>query len=439
MAVTTEAGSAEQRRLLQDAERLLPGGALGMFRLPDDVRMVIREGRGSKLYDVDGREYLDYLLGSGPMILGHCHSAVVEAMSQQVARGWHFFQPTEPTIALAEKVVRAAPCADQVKFVGSGSEATMFALRLARAFTGRDKIMKFEGGYHGVSDYAQFSTASNGVVTGGGDYPRGRPSTAGIPRVLYDQVLVAPFNDLETTTRLIAEHAADLAAVIVEPLQRSIAPRDGFLEGLRGVAREHGVLIVFDEVVTGFRLAWGGAQEYYGASCDLAAYGKALSGGFPMAAIAGRRDVMALTDPTHATSSNYTVISGTHAGNPLGAAAGLATLAELERPGVYERLHAVGNRLRAGLAEVGSRVGLPLQLPGEGPAFQPVISEHPVHDAADLARADQAATSRFGIEMLREGVLYSVGSKMYVSTAHTDADVDRTLEAAERALRRVAN
>jgi glutamate-1-semialdehyde 2,1-aminomutase len=192
-------------------------------------------------------------------------------------------------------------------------------------------------------------------------------------------------------------------------------------------------------VVTGFRLAWGGAQEYYGVECDLAMYGKALSGGYPLAAVAGRDDVMALCDPRQSKSSDYTVISGTLSGNPLAAAAGLATLDQLQSPGVYERLHALGNRLRDGLSEIGRRVGVPLQAPGEGPVFQPLVSEHPVTDARQLDRADAAATNRFGVELVREGIVLSVGSKMYLSTAHTDVDVDSTLEAAERALRRVTS
>ncbi|MBA2450905.1 MAG: aspartate aminotransferase family protein [Chloroflexi bacterium] len=433
MAIDVTARSARHTALLEDADRYLPGGAFGLFRLPDEVRFVPREGRGSKLYDVDGREYVDYLLGSGPLILGHAHPAVVQAVSEQAARGSHFYLPSKPAIRLAEELSRAAPCAEQVRFVGSGSEATFFALRLARAFTGRDKILKFEGGYHGVGDYAQYSTAPHGPV----DYPLAHPESAGIPRVLDEQVLIAPFNDLETTTRLIAEHAAELAAVIVEPLQRSIPPAPGFLPGLRAASREHGVLLVLDEVVTGFRLAWGGAQEHYGVECDVAAYGKALSGGYPLAAVAGRRDVMALCDPRRSGSTDYAVISGTLSGNPLAAAAGLATLAELRQPGVYERLHAVGNSLRDGLAEVGRKVGLPLHAPGEGPVFAPVIGEGEIADARDLARADARATYRFGVELVREGILFTPGSKMYISTAHTDADVDRTLVAAERALARV--
>jgi glutamate-1-semialdehyde 2,1-aminomutase len=435
MAIDTTVHTAEHVRLLEDAERYMPGGALGAFRLPDDVQVVIREGRGSRVWDVDGREYVDYILGSGPMLAGHAHPAVVEAINQQAVRGSQFYVLTEPAIRLAEVVCQAAPCAEQVRFVGSGSEATGYALRLARAFTGRDKILKFEGGYHGVGDYALYSTSAHGEPA----YPRGHAESAGIPSVLDDQVLIAPFNDLETTGRVIAEHAGELAAAIVEPVQRCIAPAPGFLQGLRDLTREHRVLLVLDEVVTGFRLAWGGAQEYYGVQCDMAAYGKAISGGLSLAAIAGRRDVLALCDPRTAKSPNHVVISGTLSGNPLSAAAGLATLAELERPGVYERLHAVGNRLRQGLEEVGRRVGLPLRAPGEGPVFQPLISEHPVTDARSLGLLDAKATQRFGVELVRGGIMTNPGGKMYLSIAHDEADVDRTLAAAERALRTVAD
>ncbi len=433
MTIEALGRSAEHSRLLDEADACLVGGVLGLFRLPDEVQIVIREGRGSKLYDVDGREYVDYLLGSGPLILGHAHPAVVEAVAQQAARGSHFFLPSEPTIRLAQKICQAAPCAELVRFVGSGSEAVTFALRLARAFTRREKVLKFEGGYHGVSDYALFDQRPHGPAPESSAHVE----SAGIPKVLGSEMLVAPFNDLETTTRLIAEHAGELAAVVVEPLQRCVVPGNGFLDGVMRAAREHDVVTVFDEVVTGFRLAWGGAQEYYAAQCDLAAYGKALSGGYPLAAVAGRREIMELCDPRRAGRDDYAVVSGTMSGNPLSTAVGLATLSELERPGVHERLHAVGNRLRAGLVEVGRIVGLPLQAPGEGPVFQPLISEQPITDARAVADADLAATYRFGVELVREGILLSVGSKMYISTEHTEADVDRTLEAAERALRRV--
>ncbi|MDP8922631.1 MAG: aminotransferase class III-fold pyridoxal phosphate-dependent enzyme [Chloroflexota bacterium] len=433
MARDVNARSAGHARLLETGERVMPGGALGMFRLPDVVQLVVREGRGSKVYDVDGREYVDYILGSGPMLIGHAHPTVVEAVSRQVARGSTFYLPTESTIRLAERICTAAPCAEQVRFVSSGSEATKYALRLARAYTGRDKVLKFEGGYHGGGDYAQYSTAPHGEP----DFPRAHPETAGIPKVLDDQVLVAPFNDLETTGRLVAEHAGELGAVIVEPLQRCVPPAPGFLPGVRQLTREHGIPLVLDEVVTGFRLARGGAQEYYAVECDLAAYGKAVSGGYALAAVAGRADIMRLCDPRNASLPNYVMITGTLSGNPIAATAGLATLDVLEQPGVYERLHQLGNRLRQGLVDVGQRVGLPLQAPGEGPVFQPLISEHAVTDARTLAKQDAKATQAFGVELIREGVLTNPGGKMYVSTAHDEADVDRTLDAAERALRRI--
>jgi glutamate-1-semialdehyde 2,1-aminomutase len=433
MAVETSGRSAEHARLLEEAEGAFVGGVPGLFRLPDEIQLVVREGLGSKLYDVDGREYVDYLLGSGPLILGHAHPAIVEAVSRQAALGSHYFLPSEPTIRLAQKIRDAVPCADLVRFVGSGSEAVTAALRMARAYTGRDKVLKFEGGYHGTSDYALYDQKPHGSAP----ESTAHVESAGIPKALDGEMLVAPFNDLETTTRLIAEHAGELAAVLLEPLQRCVVPADGFLDGVLRVAREHRVVTVFDEVVTGFRLAWGGGQEYYAAECDIAAYGKALSGGYALAAVAGRREIMALSDPRIAGRDEYAVLGGTMSGNPLSTAAGLATLTELERPGVYERLHAIGNRLRDGLVAVGRIVGLPLQAPGEGPCFQPLISEHPVTDARAISRGDLEATYRFGVELVRGGVLLSVGTKMYVSTVHTEADVDRTLEVAERALRRV--
>jgi glutamate-1-semialdehyde 2,1-aminomutase len=434
MALDVPSRSAEHERLLGLAAETMPGGTLGYFRLPDDVALVVREGRGSKVYDVDGREYVDYLLGSGPMLIGHAHPAVVAAVTEQVTRGTTFYMATEEAIRLARRICELAPCAEQVRFTSTGNEAVTYALRLARAYRRRDTILKFEGGFHGVGDYAQYSATAKGEP----DYPRARAESAGVPKVLDQTVLVAPFNDLETSGRIIAEHADELAAVIVEPLQRSIVPRPGFLQGIRQITRDHGIPMVLDEVVTGFRLAPGGAQEWYEVECDLASYGKAVSGGYPLAAVAGRKEIMSLCDPRRSGEPDYVQISGTLSGNPVAATAGLATLDVLMQPGTHDRLRASGNRLRDGLVEVGRRVGLPVQAPGEACVFQPIISEHEATDARSLAKQDARATSAFGVELIREGILMNPGNKMYVSTVHDDADIDRTLEAAERALRRVA-
>jgi glutamate-1-semialdehyde 2,1-aminomutase len=433
MALDVTTRSAEHERLLALAAETMPGGSLGYFRLPDEVTLVVREGRGSKVYDVDGREYVDYILGSGPMLIGHAHPDVVAAVTAQLARGTTFYLLTEEAIRLAERICALAPCAEQVRFTSTGNEAVSFALRLARAYRERDTILKFEGGFHGVGDYAQYSVTPKGEP----NYPYARAESAGVPKVLDQTVLVAPFNDLETTGRIIAEHADELAAVIVEPLQRTIVPKPGFLQGVRQITRDHGIPMVLDEVVTGFRLAPGGAQEYYEVECDLASYGKAVSGGYPLAAVAGRAEIMALCDPRRAKEPDYVQISGTLSGNPVAATAGLATLDVLARPGTYDRLRTIGNQVRDGLVEIGQRVGLPLQAPGEASVFQPLISEHEATDARSLAKQDARATYAFGMELVREGILMNPGSKMYVSTVHDEADVARTLEAAERALRRV--
>ena len=435
MSVDLEVMETRSRELLASARTVLPGGCLGQNTLPPELSFVVARGEGARLVDIRGRTYLDYVLGSGPLLLGHAHPALVQAVQEQVARGSTFFWLSEPSIRLAEAVVQAVPCAEQVRFVSTGTEATMFACRMARAFTRREKILKFEGGWHGLHDYAM---VGNWRVPSEAPYPHPGPDVGGIPRGALESVLVAPFNDLETAERIAT--GSDLAAIIVEPLQRAIRPRPGFLEGLRQLARRLGALLIFDEVVTGFRLAYGGAQEHYGVVPDLAVFGKALSGGFSLAAIAGRADVMATADPARKGSLDYAALSGTLSGNALACAAGVAALGELRRPGVYPRLHALGERLRNGLARRADGLGVPLQAIGDGPLAQVLFIDPAADLGADraLRGADGGKATRFAVECLKRGIFTLPHTKLYLSLAHTDADVDWTLDAMEEALRVVA-
>ena len=437
MTVELEALESRSRELLSTAGTILPGACLGQNSLPPELSFVVDHGEGARLVDVRGRTYLDYVLGSGPLLLGHAHPAVVRAVQDQVVRGSTFHWLSEASIRLAETVVDAVPCAEQVRFVSTGTEATMFACRMARAVTRREKILKFEGGWHGFHDYAM---AGNWRVPSEAPYPYPGPDIGGIPRGALESVLVAPFNDLETTERIATERGSELAAIIVEPLQRSIRPRPGFLAGLRDLAHRLGALLIFDEVVTGFRLAYGGAQEYYGVVPDLAVYGKALTCGFSLAAIAGRADVMATADPARKGSLDYAGLSGTLSGNALACAAGNAALAELRRPGAYERLHALGERLRTGIAQRAERVGVPVQVLADGPIAQVFFIDPAADLSADraLRAADGRKATRFGLECLRRGIFTIPGTKLYLSLAHTDADIDWTLDVMEESLRVVA-
>jgi glutamate-1-semialdehyde 2,1-aminomutase len=437
MTVELEAMERRSHELLSTAGTILPGACLGQNSLPPELSFVVDHGEGARLVDLRGRAYLDYVLGSGPLLLGHAHPAIVKAVQEQVARGSTFFWLSEPSVRLAETVVRAVPCADQVRFVSTGTEATMFASRMARAFTRREKILKFEGGWHGLHDYAM---VGNWRVPSEAPYPYPGPDVGGVPRGALESVLVAPFNDLATTERIATERGADLAAIIVEPLQRSVRPLPGFLAGLRELTRRLGALLIFDEVVTGFRLAYGGAQERYGVLPDLAVYGKALTCGFSLAAIAGRADVMATADPARKGSLDYAALSGTLSGNALACAAGVAALAELARPGVYDRLHALGERLRGGIARRAARVGVPVQVLGDGPIAQVFFIDPgaALTNERALRAADGKRATRFALECLRRGIFTLPGTKLYLSLAHTDADVDWTLDAMEESLRAVA-
>jgi len=422
--------SPDETRLLERARERLPGGVLGTSRYADDVGFVVKSGRGSKIYDVSGRQYIDYVLASGPLILGHAHPAVVAAVREQLEAGTTYFMVNEPIIELAEEICRAVPCAEQVRFTSTGSEATFFALRVARTSRRRDKVLKFEGGYHGAHDYAMMSSAPRSPKA----FPAAVPDSSGIPRAIEDEVLIAPYNDLATVEGIVATHADELAAVIVEPFQRLIPPQPGFLPGLREITRRYGVLLVFDEVVTGFRLAYGGAQQYYGVVPDIACVGKIAGGGFPLAAVCASEELMRPFDPQQDGTGDFISQSGTLNGNPIAAVAGLATLRELRKPGAYETIHGTGKRLMAGLGELAQRSGLPAQVVGEPVVFDLIFTDEPVTDFRSLQKGDSTLGRTFTTELIKRGVVKN-SQKMYVSLVHSADDVGVTLQACEDALK----
>jgi len=423
----------DQNDLLRRAAHVLPGGVLGNHRSGAGLEFVVKEGRGAYLWDTNGRRYLDYLLGSGPMLLGHAHPAVVEAVRRQVERGTSYMLLNEPAIELAEELVRAVPCAEQVRYTSSGTEATFFALRVARAFRKRDTVMKFEGGFHGTHDYGMMSVSPRSPKA----FPAPMADSAGIPHAIEGEVLIAPYNDLATAEALIAAHHAQLAAVIIEPYQRTIVPAPGFLEGLRTATRRYDVPLIFDEIVTGFRLAYGGAQEHYGVVPDLAAYGKVVAGGFPLACVAGPKALMRHFDAALEGTPEYVWQAGTFNGNAIACAAGLATLAELRKPGTYAKLFGTGTRLRDGLAAAVLKHGVAAQVSGEPPVFDIFFTDHPIVDYRATLTADRERIKRFNAELLRRGVVKAV-NKIYVSLAHTDEDVDKTLGVFDQALAVIA-
>lgn len=422
--------AARQAQLLDEAGKFLAGGGTGLFVLPPELNLVVARGQGSRVWDVAGREYIDYHLSSGPALLGHAHPAITEAVQAQLPKGTTFFFLNEPAIRLAQKLVDAIPCGEEVLYTGSGTEATFYALRVARAYTGRNKVLKFEGAWHGMHDYGLWGT----VPGKPSDYPHAQPDSVGVPAQTGETVLVTPFNDATRAVEMIERHAHELAAVMVEPLQRVLQPEPGFLEAVREVTRKHGIVMIYDEIVTGFRIAWGGAQERYGVIPDLACYGKAISGGFPLAAVVGRSEIMGVLDARRRPKSETVWATNTLNGNPVCAAAGLAALDVLSQPGVYDHLHRLGSRLRAGMIESGQRHGFPVQAPGEDAVWGlRFTARRPLRNWIDLTTHDKDLGWRWAIELMKRGLLVNPNEKFYISLAHTDADVDRTLQIVDEA------
>lgn len=408
-----------------------PAGSNGEFNLPDELATVVQRGEGCRLWTADGREMLDFSMGWGSVLVGHADRRITERVAERLVDGTNFATVTDASLELAERLLVISPACQRVRFCASGTEATMYCLRLARAFTGRKKVLRFEGAYHGAHDVGVTSLFPSKRL----GYPHAEPSCDGLVAHEEGRVLVAPFNDAATSSRLIEQHADELAAVIVEPLQRCLPPAAGFLESLREVTRQNDVLLAFDEVVTGFRLALGGAQEYYGVVPDLVAYGKALGGGLPIGVFGGRADVMDLSREDRAGRDRYVWTASTLGGNPLSATASLATLDVLSEEGAHQRLHELGDYLRAGMREVLQEMSVEARVLGDGPLAQfALVSEQP-HDYRTSQHRDPLVARRLMLALFERGVfLNPMGTKLYLSLAHDHAACDEFLAHFEGAL-----
>ena len=423
----------KSQELFQKALRLMPGGVnspVRAFRAVGGDPVFIAAGKGSTITDVDGRSYIDYVLSWGPLILGHCHPEVVEALARVIERGTSFGACTEGEIELAERIHDAYPSIERVRLVNSGTEATLSALRVARAATGRDKILKFEGCYHGHGD-SLLVKAGSGVAT------LGLPDSPGVPRGLAELTVTAPFNDAVALEEAFRIHENQLAAVILEPVVGNagcIPPRAGFLKKVRKLTAGQGTVLIFDEVMTGFRVAYGGAQGLFRIQPDLTTLGKIIGGGLPVGAYGGKASLMDWVAPAGPVYQ-----AGTLSGNPLAVAAGLKTLEILRRAGTYERLEVISNQLADGLVESAITAGVPLTANRLGSMFTCFFSNDPVTDYVSAKRADTGKFARFFRALLERGVYFppSQFEAAFVSTAHSEADVAATVDAAAKVLEEI--
>ena len=411
------------------ASAILPAGGFGNF----DPGFFAHHGKGSRVWDEDGNEFIDYLISSGPMIVGHGHPEVLEAVQEQITQGMTFFTNNRHGVILAEMLVDAVASAEQVRYVSTGGEADMYAMRLARAHTGRPKILKFEGGYHGMSAEALMSLAPARLE----NFPRPVPDSAGIPSSVEDDVIVAPFNDIDMVRSLLAEFEGQIAGIIVEPLQRIIPPQEGFLAALRDEATKHDIVLIFDEVVTGFRMGYGGAQERYNVTPDLTTLGKIIGGGFPLAAIVGKADIMAHFDKALIGPDGFTMQVGTLSGNPVATVAGIKTLEILNRDGAYETIINHGKRLMAAASSALDAEGIAHRIVGDPVLFDIVFTDRDVANYRDVKSSDAHKASVFNDKMRACGILKPAG-KIYPHLALTEDDIVQTIDAFGQSARAIA-
>ena len=403
----------------------------GEFGFPPETLIEVEKGKGAKLWDSGGQEYLDFSIGWGSCLVGHAREEVVEAVQKQAELGSNFAYLNNHALQLAEEIQRIAPAIDRLRFCASGTEATMYCQRLARAFTGKKKILKFEGAYHGANEAGVTSLFPHLNLS----FPTPELTSAGTP-MAHENLLVAPYNDLETTKEIIDSYADEIAGVLMEPLQRCTPPIPGFLEGVRALCDTHGIPLIFDEVVTGFRLAYGGAQEKYGVIPDLVAYGKALGGGYPIGAFGGRADIMDHVNEHYIGQDNYVWMASTLGGNPISTAAANAALSVYRVPRTYEKLFETGEYLRANLRRILSSLGEPAQVIGDGPLAQIVFTDQEVFNYRSTALGDKKKGRTMMLGLFKRGVfLNPMGTKLYISIAHDKSICDAFLTRFEDCLR----
>ena len=421
-------------RLYARAVKSIPGGVNSPVRACRSVGadpLFIKSADGAVVVDADGNRYIDYIGSWGPMILGHRHPAVVQALQKAIERGTSFGAPTDLEITLAEMVIAAVPAVEMVRMVNSGTEAAMSAIRLARGYTGRDLVIKFDGCYHGHAD-TLLVAAGSGVAT------LGIPGSPGVPKATAKHTLSLPYNDSECFRRVMQKQGDQVACVIVEPVAGNmglVAPVKGFLQTLRQLTAKHGAVLIFDEVMTGFRVAYGGAQSLYGVRPDLSCFGKIIGGGLPVGAYGGRRKIM-----SHIAPQGPVYQAGTLSGNPLAMAAGIATLTQLKKKGFYESLEKKSARLCAGLSAAAALAGFAVQVDHVGSMIGMFFCAEPVKSFADAKKSDLATFARFYQGMRQEGVYIAPSQfeALFLSSAHTSEHIQLTVQAAERVLERLA-
>jgi glutamate-1-semialdehyde 2,1-aminomutase len=426
----------QTKELAEEARRYIAGGVSSDARRGvKPAPLYIDHAKGSRMWDVDGNEYIDFVLGQGPLILGHTPTPVLAAVAAQMGRGQVYSAQHELEIEVAKTICEIVPCADLVRFNSVGSEAVHAAWRLARAYTGREKILKFEGHYHGWFDPALYSVHPPLDAAGPASAPNTVPGTRGQQRSTAADIVIAPWNDAAALAAILDQHKGEIAAIIMEPVlcnTGAIRPLDGYLADVQQLCRDHECLLIFDEVITGFRLAPGGAQEYLGVTPDLAVFGKAVAAGFPLSVLAGREAVMSLI------SRGEVAHAGTFNSNPIVMAAAAAALHELlcDNGAAYDNLFSIGQRLMDGIRAAAAETGVPLLVDGPGPVFNIYLTDQPaITNYRQYAACDLAGMARLHTALLDQGVNMVGRGLWFLSTAHTDADIDQTVAAVTEALR----
>ena len=423
----------KSRKLFKRASALIPGGVnspVRAFKAVGGNPIFIQKAKGPRIFDVDGNSYIDYVLSWGPMILGHAHPGVTKALKSAVGRGTSFGAPTALEVELAELVLKVYPSMDKVRMVNSGTEATMSAIRVARGFTGRDKIIKFEGCYHGHADGLL-------VKAGSGAMTFGVPDSPGVPKSYAKNTITLPYNDVKALKEIIRKEGRSIACIIVEPVVGNIGcvlPRPGFLEALRDQSRKNGIVLIFDEVMTGFRVSYGGAQAHYGIKPDMTCLGKVIGGGLPVGAYGGKKEIMGMVSPEGPVYQ-----AGTLSGNPLAMTAGIETIRELSKPGVYKKMEKSCRMLEEGLADAAKRAGVKTRFYRAGSMFCTYFTDKEVYDYTTAKTADTRKFGKFFSEMLQLGINLAPSQfeAGFMSLAHTGKDIESTIQAAYKALKKI--